>query len=216
MTREVVAALDAVTIAATYDRLAARPEEARAGSGRDRRPDWARRIERHVHRHEPVVELGCGRGVPVGWLLADRYRYIGVDCSRRMIEGAGEMLPKAAFTCADLTAVQFPAESLGAVVAFDVLVHVPRERHAGLVADIAKWLRPGGVVVGSLTATDTPLHIESEWCGVGPMQWSGFDPAGNRELLLAAGFDVIDELVDGPVAPYLPFGAHWFLARGPG
>lgn len=206
------ATLDAAGIAATYDALAAHWDDRTAGRP-DPRPDWARRIERFVSAREPVAELGCATGVPVAWLLADRYRYVGVDVSRRMIERAGELLPAAAFTCADATTVRFPAESFGAVVAFGLFPNVDRARHAELLGELARWIRPGGVFVGSMTAADVPLRITPDWLGAGPMQWSGFDAGTNAGMLTVAGFEILDEVVRGPQPVDGDLATVWYLAR---
>jgi SAM-dependent methyltransferase len=204
--------LTAADVATTYDALAPR-WDGLVATGSDPRPDWVRRIDRFVAAREPVVELGCATGVPVAWLLAERYRYIGVDVSRRMIERAGELLPAAAFTCADVATVRFPSESVGAVVAFGLLPNVPRELHAALLAGIGQWLRPGGVFVGSLTAVDVPTRSSSSWLGAGPMQWSGFDITTNDELLVAAGLTVLERTAHDarPADGNLP--TVWYLAR---
>ncbi|MGZ4676479.1 MAG: class I SAM-dependent DNA methyltransferase [Acidimicrobiia bacterium] len=183
-------------VATTFDALADTWDTYTAARGhRDPRPGWARRLESAVLPREPVVELGCGTGVPVGWLLAERYRYIGVDVSRRMVARAGDVMPTAAFTCADMTGTEFPADSLGGVVAFGAVAHVPRPRHAELFDAIARWLRPGGLFVGSLTAVDLPHVVEPDWMGAGPMHWSGFDAAANLALLEGAGFELVDHAV---------------------
>lgn len=210
--RSAAATLSAAGIAATYDALAT-DWDAHAAGRPDPRPDWARRIERFVGAHEPVVELGCATGVPVGWLLADRYRYIGVDVSRRMIERAGELLPAAAFTCTDATTVQFPAQSLGAVVAFGLFPNVERTRHADLVAEVGRWIRPGGVFVGSFTALDVPLRVTPDWLGAGPMQWSGFGADASARMLASAGFEILDEVVRGPQPVDGDLPTVWYVGR---
>lgn len=201
-------------VAATYDALAG-CWESLTTPRTDPRPDWVRRIAGSVAAHEPVVELGCATGVPVGALLADRYRYIGVDVSRRMIERAGERLPAAAFTCADVTSVRFPSESLGAVIAFGLFPNLPRELHAGLLGEIGRWLRPGGMFVGSFTAFDVPGREVADWLEAGPMRWSGFDAAAQAGLFAAAGLEVLDEEVRDPQPSDGDLAMRWCLARRP-
>ncbi len=206
------ASLRPPTVAATYDTLAADWDD-RSGAGPDARLDWIRPVERFVDAHEPVVELGCATGVPVGGFLADRYRYIGVDVSRRMIERAGELLPTAAFTCADATTLRFPADSLGAVVAFGLFPNVDRVRHADLLGEIGRWVRPGGVFAGSFTALDVPLLVDPDWRGAGPMQWSGFPAAASADLLDAAGFEIVDSAARAPSPTVGDLATVWYFAR---
>jgi hypothetical protein len=59
------------------------------------------------------------------------------------------------------------------------LIHVPRLEQPALLRAIARWLRPGGLLVVSLTVHDDAGSIEQDWMGA-PMYWSGFDAATNR------------------------------------
>jgi SAM-dependent methyltransferase len=187
--------------AATYDALAPRWDEWAAAVTPPFREDALRRLPEFVADGERVVELGCGTGVPVGELLAARYHYTGVDASPGMLERARRAVPRGAFVDADMETTTFDGASLGAVVAFFSIIHVPRERHATLFASIADWLRPGGVFLGTLHSNDDPDDYASDWLGAGPMRWSGYDAATNRALLARAGFDVLDATVIEQVEP---------------
>ena len=93
-------------------------------------------------------------------------------------------------------------EQFNAVTAFYSVTHLPRDSHGALFTRIAAWLRPGGLFLASLGASDCPDSVE-EWLGV-PMFFSSFDAGQNRRLLRDAGFRLLlDDLVtmrepDGP------------------
>ena len=186
---------------ATYDALAPRWDEWAAAVTPPFREDALRRLPEFVAGGEHVVELGCGTGVPVGRALAARYDYTGVDASPGMLGRALAAVPTGTFVHADIEATSFPAASLGAVVAFFSIIHVPRERHAALFAAVAEWLRPGGVFLGTLHSRDDPDDYAPNWLDAGPMRWSGYDAATNRTLLERAGFDVLDTTVIEQVEP---------------
>src|SRR4051794_21320715 len=139
---------------ATYDALAPRWDDWAARVVPSCREAWADKLDDHVERGERVVELGCGTGVPIGAALASRYAYTGVDASPGMLATARHALPAATLVHADMETVTFDAGSLGAVVAFFSIIHVPRERHATLFGSMASWLRPGGCFVGTLHSRD--------------------------------------------------------------
>jgi SAM-dependent methyltransferase len=186
---------------ATYDALAPRWDEWAAAVTPPFREDALRRLPEFVADGERVVELGCGTGVPVGEVLAARYDYTGVDASPGMLARARLAIRNGTFRNADMESTTFPTASLGAVVAFFSIIHVPRERHAPLFASIAEWLRPGGVFLGTLHSDDDPDDYAPNWLGAGPMRWSGYDAATNRVLLARAGFDVLDATVIEQVEP---------------
>jgi ubiquinone/menaquinone biosynthesis C-methylase UbiE len=74
----------------------------------------------------PVLDLGCGAGVPVTRWLAERHPITGVDVSVRQLALARQRVPTATLLQVDMTAINFPAASFGAVVALYSLIHGPR------------------------------------------------------------------------------------------
>jgi SAM-dependent methyltransferase len=156
---------------------------------------FVRELDARLPAGADVLELGCGRGVPVGRELAKRHRLTGVDISAAQIELARHHVPEASFIHADYTDLDVAAESFDAAVAILTLTHVPRAEHADLLSRIAGWLRDGGFLLCSLGAGDTPGSIEDDWLGA-PMFFSHFDADTNRRLVREAGFElVIDEIV---------------------
>lgn len=161
-----------------------------------------------------VVELGCGAGVPMTVALAKDRRLTGYDISETQLRLARTNVPDATFHRADLVTLDLPPASTDAVVAFYVLTHVPREAHADLLARIARWLRPGGVLLAAFGVEDDPGGIEEDWLGV-PMYFSHFSARVNRRLVEAAGLRV--ERADVLTEPEDRFDARflWVLARKP-
>jgi SAM-dependent methyltransferase len=200
----------------TYDALAPRYDEWSAAIMPDVRDAWARKLDPFVESGEHVVELGCGTGVPVGRILAARYRYTGVDASPGMLAKAAVAVSDVELIHGDMHDARFAPGSLGGVVAFSSISHTPRDRHAPLLAAIASWLRPGGVFVGNLHSRDDPDGFEADWLGAGPMHWSGFDAATNLALLEAAGFTVVEsEVVEQhePEPERCIIHPLWFVAQ---
>src|SRR3954467_1231439 len=100
-----------------YDRIA-EAYVAQVGKGRGQRRQ--RQLERLTDLPDgaPVLDLGCGAGIPVAQLLAERFQVTGVDISARQIELARQNVPGATFIQADMADLHFPEASFAAVVAF--------------------------------------------------------------------------------------------------
>ena len=207
--------IDAKRIVADgYDRIAER-----YFAWSDERPSavrlaWLDRALAAIPPDTDVLDLGCGAGVPMTRALARGRRVTGVDLSARQLGLARANVPEATFLQADMTALDLPAASLDAVVAFYSLTHVPVAELADLLHAIHAWLRPGGVFLGSMGAYDSPDEIEEDWLGV-PMFFGHPGVKRNRALLRAAGFDVEiatveDEPEDRHDARFL-----WVVARKP-
>jgi SAM-dependent methyltransferase len=201
---------------ATYDALAPRWDGWSGEIMPDVRAAWARQIEVVVSEGERVVELGCGTGVPVGEWLAARYEYTGVDASAGMLAEARRSVPDADFIHADMETVTFEAGSLGAVIAFYSINHVPSASHAPLFASIASWLRPGGMFVASLHAGAGGDYFDPNWLGTGPMEWTGFDRATSLAMIEAAGLEITESEVIDQVEPEgTAIHNVWLKARKP-
>ncbi|MCB0062395.1 MAG: class I SAM-dependent methyltransferase [Caldilineaceae bacterium] len=137
-----------------------------------------------------LLELGCATGLLTTDQLAARFNLTGVDISADQIATARQRLPDTTWICADMTEVTFAPAMFDGVVAFYSIIHVPREEQPALFAKIAKWLRPGGLFVTTLTATATQSGYEADWLGA-PMFWSGYDTATNIKLIKEAGLEII-------------------------
>jgi len=142
-----------------------------------------------------VLDLGCGCGVPVTQELARRgHAVTGVDLSPVQIERARQLVPAADFLCADMTALDFPPEHFGAIVAFYSIIHVPLAEQPDLFATLARWLKPGGyllTVVGHTAWSGT----RQDWLDVpgGAMYWSYADAATYRAWFAANGLRIVQE-----------------------
>jgi cyclopropane fatty-acyl-phospholipid synthase-like methyltransferase len=198
-------------VAETYDVIADRFADWRDEIVGDPRRLWLEALASRLTDGAPVLELGCGAGVPDTRLLAERFAVTGVDISAEQIARARANLPTATFVHADFTSIDFPKASFAAVASFYAFNHVPRELLAGLFARIHSWLVPGGYFLASLGAGDEPGWT-GEWLGATTF-FSGYPPEVNRELLMQAGFVLeLDEVVtfrepEGDVA------FHWILGR---
>jgi SAM-dependent methyltransferase len=92
-----------------------------------------------------IADVGCGPG-QVGRFLCDKGRtVVGVDISMEMARLAAKRLD-AAFV-ADVRMLPFGGTTLGGVVAFYSLIHLPREELHVALAEIRRVLRPGGRVL---------------------------------------------------------------------
>jgi SAM-dependent methyltransferase len=59
---------------------------------------------------DPVLDLGCGCGIPVAQELACTFRVTGVDISEVQIARVRALVPEATLLCQDTMAVHFPSQ----------------------------------------------------------------------------------------------------------
>jgi SAM-dependent methyltransferase len=156
--------------------------------------EFVRDLDARLPDGADVLELGCGNGRPGAVVLAARHNYTGVDISHEQLARARRLLPRAKFVEGDYTHLDAADGSLDAVAAILTLTHIPRDEHADLLARIARWLRPGGLLLASFGTGDTPGEVEQDWLGA-PMYFSGFDTETNRSLVCDAGFELLRDEV---------------------
>jgi predicted TPR repeat methyltransferase len=181
-------------VAAGYDAMVDTYEAWKGRIEGDPTAEWCAELVGRLAPGATVIELGCGGGTEETRLLAERFRLTGIDISAVQLERARQRVPADVYLQADITTIGRPAGSLDAVAAFYVLNHLPRELLGPLFERIHEWLRPGGLLLASLGASDNP-GWRGDWLGA-PMYFAGFSPDINRQLLDAAGFTRIrDELV---------------------
>jgi SAM-dependent methyltransferase len=156
---------------------------------------WLDRATRRIPPDTDVLDLGCGAGVPMTKALAVGRRVTGVDLSERQVALARRNVPSATFVQADMTTLDLPAESLDAVTAFYSLTHLPQAELPGLLEDVHRWLRPGGVFLGSLGAQESADAVEDDWLGV-PMFFGHHGAKRNRALVRRAGFEIETAVVE--------------------
>jgi ubiquinone/menaquinone biosynthesis C-methylase UbiE len=161
-----------------------------------------------------VLDAGCGAGVPVTTeLIAAGYATVGLDFSAKQLALAQELAPDSERVQGDLARLPFATASFDAVVSYYAIIHVPRDDHTMVLAEVRRVLRPGGWSLLCLGASDrSEDHDPDSWFGT-PMYWSHFDVATNRDLVGAAGLDIVhDQVIPDPMGR----DGHLFvLARRP-
>jgi ubiquinone/menaquinone biosynthesis C-methylase UbiE len=121
----------------------------RAAHQHRREAAWFRRLAGGDLAGQHVLEAGCGRGVG-SQVLLDRLgasRVTAFDLDESMVELARKRLHgrPVELSVGDVCAIEQPSESVDTVVDFGIIHHVPDWQ--GAIAEIARVIRPGGLVL---------------------------------------------------------------------
>ena len=203
-----------------YDQIAERYLEWTHQDPNDKREKYVSLLLDELPAGAPVLELGCGAGVPATQMLAQRFQVTGVDISARQLELARRQVqaprnvPQAHFIQADMAALDLPPESYAGVLSLFAIFHVPRDEQPQLLRNIAAWLRPGGQLIATMGTRSSPGGIEDDWLGA-PMYWSTYDSATNVRIVQEAGLDMVSTEIEtveefGETVSFL-----WIVARKP-
>ena len=191
-------------------------ERARVASDSFRRAgaDWdetraldlpAEAIERGILAHLPdapidrLLDIGAGTGGLLE-LVAPRVGHaLGVDASRAMLALARARLSRADLAhcgvrLADMYRLPL-ADGGFDVVVLQMVLHYA-EDPAGVIAEAARVLRPGG----RLLVIDLAAHVRAEMMAERAHRWPGFEPRAVGAMLSAAGLDAAPaKTIPGPL-----------------
>jgi len=135
-----------------------------------------------------ILDLGCGDGSLLSYLLAYAKQVIGVDSSPKMIEKADKLYknnPSVELVQANLENLPFPECSVDSVVASMVLHHIS---HPPVVlGEVFRILRPGGV----LSLVDLEKHEEEFMREEYFDLWLGFEKELLESWMVNAGFQLL-------------------------
>jgi SAM-dependent methyltransferase len=148
-------------------------------------------LKKQLPNKAPVLDIGCGSGLPVTRELGKRFVVTGVDISAEQIRRARKHVRHATFFHSDIMALDFPVASFDAVVALYTIFHLPRGEHGRLFTNIRRWLRPGGYLVATLTNEAEEPYTEDDFFGT-EMYWSNFGMLEYAAMLVENGFEILN------------------------
>lgn len=161
---------------------------------------WANRLTRQMDGLRArlpagrVADLGCGAGRDVEWLGEHGYDVVGVDLSAGMLAEGRRRLPSASFVGGDLCRLPLASASVDGVWSCSCLVHLDRSRGELALGEIARVLRPGGVLYLGLEEGDEPeWRVEPD--GARRRYWF-WQPDGLVTSLEAVGLEVGEQFVE--------------------
>ncbi len=164
--------------------------------------DIRRRLEpylRFLEGRERVLDLGCGRGEALQVLRERGISCRGVDASARMVAQCREKGLEAVE--GDLFEALAAAEpgSLGAVVSFHVIEHLPAESLDRLTRLAWRALEPGGVLIFE-TPSPLSLVVAARNFWIDPTHRRPVHPESLEHAFRLAGFDPVERLDLQPFA----------------
>lgn len=157
------------------------------------------RFAESVHGLGPVCDLGCGPGQVARYLCDRGMDAFGLDLSPGMVEQARQLNPDIEFKQGNMLSLDVEDESWGGIAAFYSIIHIPRKDVTRALRELARVLRPGGLLLLSFHLGQEIIHLD-EWWGEEVSVDSYFFQRDEMESYLrSAGFE-IEDVVERP--PY--------------
>lgn len=139
----------------------------------------------------PVADVGCGTGRITAHLTSLGVDAFGLDLSPGMIDQARRDHPALRFAVASMTDLPLLDDTLGGLLAWYSLIHVPDEALPGVLAHFHRTLQPGAPLLLAFHAGDQ-THLKTEGYGGHPMNVHVHHRTADKmaERLTTAGFAI--------------------------
>jgi SAM-dependent methyltransferase len=160
----------------------------------------------------PVLDAGCGTGLLTGSLRDLGIDVFGIDLSPGMLTIAQRHHPNLRFEVGSMTDLDVPDSSVGGVLAFYSVIHIPDDEIPTVFTHFHRVLRPGGVVMIGFHVGDE-YRYKTEGYGFPTKLHIYLRPIDDMAAWLQdAGFTVEAQILTEPNEP-VPGGI--LLARRP-
>jgi ubiquinone/menaquinone biosynthesis C-methylase UbiE len=110
-----------------------------------------------------VCDMGRGPGHVARYLRNAGANVFGVDLSPRMVEQARRLSPDISFREGDMLALDLEDETLAEIAAFYAIVNFPKDSLPIVFREMARILKPGGLLTLAFHTSDQILHEEELW-----------------------------------------------------
>lgn len=161
-----------------------------------------------------VGDLGCGPGRITGYLAGRGLDVFGVDLSPAMVEVARRECPGVRFSVGSMAALDLADGAFAGAVAWYSLIHVPPPELPVVVAELARVVRSGGLLLIAFQVGSERRHLTSayghEFGGVNVYR---LDPDVVAQILAEAGLSVVARLVREGVGEFESTPQACLLAR---
>lgn len=140
-----------------------------------------------------VIDLGCGAGRDAELFVKDRFDYLGVDASEKMLKIAKERSPEGHFRLLDLRDLDLPVSYFDGFWASASLLHFPKVDIPEILNSFYNLLKPEGVGFISIKNKknlDEGFIKEEKFGGI-ERYFSFFEKTEMEELITNIGFTII-------------------------
>ena len=148
-----------------------------------------------------VCDMGCGPGHIARYLRDADAQVFGLDLSAGMLEEARRLNPDIPFRQGNMLALDLPDATLAGITAFYAIVNLSRESLPQVFREMARVLKPGGLLLLAHHIGNETLHRDDWWERPVNMDFHFLNPQSVQRDLEAAGLTVEEVVEREPYAP---------------
>lgn len=137
-----------------------------------------------------VADVGCGPGHVTALLYQLDLDAFGIDLSPEMVALARRSYPRVRFEEGSMLALDLPDASLGGLLAYYSIIHIPWERRPEVFAEFHRVLAPGGLLMLGFQIGDERGHRTEAYGKAVSLDWYRQRPDEVAGLLREVGFEM--------------------------
>lgn len=163
-----------------------------------------------------ICDLGCGPGQAAAYLHARDTEVFGIDLSQGMVAQARLLHPDIHFEQGDMRTLKLDSDSLGGIVAFYCIIHIPRGEVTDVLRELKRVLKPGGRLLVGFHRGQDVLHRDELWGQAVSLDFALFETNEMSGYLREAGF-LVDEVIEREPYPEIEYPsqrAYIFAHKG--
>jgi len=105
--------------------------------------------------HGNLLEVGCGEGRGVTWLMPKVEKFSAIDKIASIIDGLKKKLPQGSFISGNIPPLPYDDNSFDCIVSFQVIEHIADDNF--FLKEISRVLKPNGFAL--MTTPNRPLSL---------------------------------------------------------
>lgn len=153
-----------------------------------------------------VLEVGCGPGPNIWYLVREGFTVAGIDASPTAIRQAGERLvaeglphetPRVDLQVGNFERLAWPDDSFDAVIDIEAIYANPMGVVRAAMAEVKRTLKPGGVFFGKMFGPQTSGSESGEAIERGTRRHPQSGPCAGNEIAHFFSREELIELLDG-------------------
>ena len=146
----------------------------------------------------PVADVGCGPGQVTTHLDSLGVKAFGIDLSPQMIATARRDYPHLQFDVGSMTALDLTDESLGGLMSWYSLIHIPPDHQPAVITEFHRAIAPGGYLLLAFQVGDERRHLTQAYQHEISLDVYRLLPERIAGLLTDAGFLMYSQTVRQP------------------